>query len=158
RGGASSALQRIGLQDAILYFASDKGVATWEVADFHIDLDEGNSASALRGELTLRHEDAAWHASFRAVNRPQGRLYSLTASIQDIVPRAIWRSFPSIEPLKLIDLPLSGTAHFDVSHDGELLGGEAEVKFGGGRFYAPFDERHPAVIDDGVLKISYDKA
>jgi AsmA-like C-terminal region/Protein of unknown function len=158
RGGASSALQRIGVQDAVVYFASEKGVSAWHVADFHIDLDEDRRESALRGELTLQNEDMAWHASFRAVNVPQSKRYSVTASIQDIVPRSIWRSFPALEPLKLAGMPVSGEARFDISHEGELLGGEGEIKLGSGEFYAPFDEKHPAVIDSGSLRFAYDKA
>src|SRR5271165_378503 len=60
RGGASSALKRVGVQDAVVYFASDKGVVTWRVADFHIDLDEERSESALKGELTLQQNDMSW--------------------------------------------------------------------------------------------------
>jgi hypothetical protein len=59
--------------------------------------------------------------------------------------------------LKLVDLPVSGEGHFEISHDGEMLGGDAEIKFGRGQFFAPFDEKHPAVIDGGVLKLAYDK-
>jgi hypothetical protein len=158
RGSASSALQRIGFQDAVVYFASDTGVSTWRVADFHIDLDEGGSTSALRGQLTIQRDDATWQASFRAINKPQDKLYSLTASIQDIVPRTIWRSFPSMEQLKIVGLPVSGEARFDVSHDGELLGGEANIKFGSGQLFAPFDEKHPAAIDEGTLRVVYDKS
>jgi hypothetical protein len=157
RGGASSALHTIGVEDAVVYFASEKGVSAWHVADFHIDLDEDRGESALRGELTLKNEDMAWHASFRAVNVPQSKRYSVTASIQDIVPRSIWRSFPALEPLKLVALPVSGQARFDISHEGQLLGADGEVKLGGGEFFAPFDEKHPASIDSGVLKFSYDK-
>src|SRR5262249_7541397 len=120
-------------------------------------LDEDRRESALRGELALQNEDGEWHASFRAVNVPQRKRYSVTASIQDIVPRSIWRSFPVLDPLKLIGLPVSGEARFDISHEGELLGGEGEIKLGGGEFFAPFDEKHPAVINSGVLRFSYDK-
>jgi hypothetical protein len=157
RGGASSALQQIGVKDAEVYFASEKGVATWRIADFHINLEEGGSESALRGELMLTHEDTAWRASFRAVNRPGSGSYSLTASIQDIVPHAIWKSVPAYDALKLVNLPVSGEARFDIGHDGTLLGGEGEIKFGAGKFFAPFDQKHPAVIDGGLLKVSYDK-
>ena len=157
RGRASSALERIGIQDAVLYFASEKDVSTWRVADFHVDLDEDGSESALRGELTLQHQDMGWHATFRAVNRPQSKLYSIKASIHDIVPRAIWHSFPSLDVLKLADLPVSGSAQLDISHEGELLGGTGEIKLGSGQFFAPFNEKHPAIIDSGILKVSYDK-
>ncbi len=157
RGGASSALERIGVQDAVVYFASEKGVSTWRVADFHIDLDEEGSESALRGELKLQHEEMAWQASFRAVNQPQSKRYKVTASVEDIVPRSIWRSFPTLDPLKLVDLPVSGQARFDIGHDGQLLGGDGEIKLGSGQFFAPFDEKHPATIDGGILKVAYDK-
>ncbi len=157
RDGASSALQRIGLKDAVVYFASASGVATWRVEDFYIDLDEKSGLSTLNGQLVLQRDGATWRAAFKAINRPKDKRYSLTLSIDDIVPRDIWRSVQSIEPLKLFDLPVSGEAHFDISHEGELLGGEAEIKLGKGRFSVPFD-KHPARIDGGTVKASYDKA
>ena len=135
RGGASSALERIGVKNAQIYFASEKGVSTWRIDDFHIDLEEGGSESALRGELTLGEEGSAWRASFRAVNQPASGLYSLTASISDIVPRTIWQSFPIFDALKLADLPVSGEARFDISHEGMLVGGEGEIKLGSGKFF-----------------------
>jgi hypothetical protein len=157
RGGASSALDRVGVQDAIVYFASDKGVATWRVADFHIDLDEERHESALNGELTLQHEDMSWRASFSAINQLASKKYTVTAAIADIVPRAIWKSFPALDPLKMAGLPVSGELRFDMSHEGQLLGGDGEIKFGSGDFFAPFDEKHPASIDKGVLRVAYDK-
>ncbi len=158
RGGASSSLSRLGIQNAVIYFASEKGVSTWRVADFHVDLDESSEESGLVGAITLQHEDAAWSASFRAVNQPQDKRYLLTASMNDIVPRTIWRSFPALDPLKVAGFPVSGVARFDIGYDGELLGGEGEIKLGSGQFFAPFDEKHPASIDGGILKVSYDKA
>jgi hypothetical protein len=59
--------------------------------------------------------------------------------------------------LKLVGLPVSGEVRFDISHEGELLGGDGEIKLGSGEFFAPFDEKHPAVIDSGVLRFTYDK-
>ncbi len=156
RGGASSALHQIGVKDALIYFAGEKGVSTWRIADFHIDLEEEGSESALRGELTLKHDETEWHASFRAVNRPRSSRYSLTASLQDIVPRTIWESIPALDAMKLVDLPISGQARFDIGHDGALLGGDGEIKFGGGRLFAPTDP-HAAEIDGGLLKVSYDQ-
>ena len=157
RGGASSALERIGVKNAQIFFASEKGVSTWRIDDFHIDLEEGGSESALRGELTLGEEGSAWRASFRAVNQPASGLYSLTASISDIVPRTIWQSFPIFDALKLADIPVSGEARFDITHEGILVGGEGEIKLGSGKFFSAHDPR-PAEIDGGLLKVSYDKA
>ncbi len=98
RGGASSALERIGFKDAVVYFAGANGVSTWRVDDFHIDLDERSGASALAGQLTVQREDAIWRASFRAINHANEKRYSLTASVQDIVPRAIWANCKQWSP------------------------------------------------------------
>ncbi|HXW21764.1 MAG TPA: hypothetical protein VEK14_02550, partial [Rhodomicrobium sp.] len=157
RGGAA-ALERFGLKDATIYFASDKGVSTWKVADFHIDVEDQSGARALRGEVTLQRDDGLWRASFSAINHARDKVYALTASVHDIVPRAIWRSLAAIEPLKLTDMPLSGEAHFDVSHDGKLLDATAEIKLGRGSLFAPFNDKHPVTIDGGVLKALYNRA
>jgi len=158
RRGSASALQRIGLKDAIIYFASDKGVSTWNVVDLHIDLDDKGGARSLRGEVTLRRDETTWQASFSAINRTREKLYAVTASVHDIVPRALWRNFASVDPMKLVDLPVGGEARFDISHGGKLLSAEAEIKLGSGRIFAPFNEKHPAVIDGGILNVAYDGA
>ncbi len=157
RGGAS-ALQRIGLKDATFYFASDKDVSTWQVADLHLDLDDRNGARTLRGQIALSRGDSTWRASFSAVDHAEKKLYAVTASVHDIVPRAIWSSFASLEPLKLADLPISGEARFDISHAGKLLRAEGEIDLGGGRVFAPSNEKRPVTIDGGVLKAAYDRA
>ena len=156
--GSAYALQRIGLKDATIYFASDKGVSTWKVADLHIALDDRRGSSALRGEVTLQRDDSKWRASFSAINRTREKFYAVTASVHDVVPRELWRSVTSFDPMKLVDLPVGGEARFDISHGGKLLGAEAEIELGGGRIFAPFDEKHPAVIDGGILKVAYDGA
>ena len=69
---------------------------------------------------------------------------------------ALWRSFASVDPMKLVDLPVGGEARFDISHGGKLLSAEAEIELGSGRIFAPFDEKHPAAIDGGILKVAYD--
>ena len=157
RGGAS-ALQRIGLKDATIYFASDKGVSTWNVSDLHIALDDGGGSRALRGEVSLRRDDRTWRASFSAIDRTREKLYAVTATLHDVVPRALWRSVASLDPMRLVDLPVGGEARFDISHGGKLLRAEAGVELGGGRIFAPFDEKHPAEIDGGTLKLAYDGA
>ncbi len=156
--GSAAALQRIGLKDAIIYFASDKGVSTWKVADLHVALDERRGSSALRGEIALRRDDGTWRASFSAINHTREKLYAVTASMHDVVPRTLWRSVASFDPIKLVDLPVSGEARFDIGHSGKLLNAEAEIELGGGRIFAPSDEKHPAEIDGGTLKVAYDGA
>ena len=155
RGGAS-ALQRVGLKDATVYFASDKGVSTWKVADLHVELDDKRGSRALRGEIALQRNEGTWRASFSAINRAREKLYAVTASAQDVVPRALWSSFASFDPMKLVDSPVGGEARFDISHGGKLLNAEAEIELGAGRVFAPFDEKHPAAIDGGLLKVAYD--
>jgi hypothetical protein len=158
RGAASQALKSIGLQDAVVYFANENNVSTWRVADFQLNLDERGGKSIVGGRLTLERNSAVWHASFTAENRPTDKLYRVTASVQDVVPKTIWDSWPSIDALKLVELPVSGEAHFDIGYDGRLTGGDAEIRLGAGRFFAPFDQKHPAVVDGGTLRVSYDKA
>ena len=58
--------------------------------------------------------------------------------------------------MKLINSPVGGEAQEDISHGGKLLNAEAEIEFGAGRVFAPFDEKHPAAIDGGLLKVAYD--
>lgn len=156
--GSTAALQRLGLKDATIYFASGKGVSTWKVADLHIDLRDKTGVRTLQGEVTLKHDAGLWRASFTAIKRAREKVYAVTASMHDIVPREIWRSLAAIEPLKYADAPLSGEAQFNVAYDGKLLGGEARIELGEGGIFSPFDEKRRVAIDGGVLKASYNWA
>ena len=155
--GVATVLQRVGMKDATVYFASDKGVSTWKVADLHANLEDGDGASrTVSGEVTLENGDDAWRASFSATNDARKKIYAVTASIRDIVPRTVWRTIATLEPLKLADMPVSGQARFNVSHDGHLLGAEAEIELGKGRLLA--NDKRPVEIDGGLIKASYDRA
>jgi hypothetical protein len=73
-----------------------------------------------------------------------------------VVPRRIWDQFNEASLLKSFGMPVSANMRFDLSHSGELRDGEGEVKLGAGGLYAPWDDKHPAAIDGGLLRLRYD--
>ena len=157
RPGASSALQRVGLKEATIYFVQDSGVVTWRVPDLHIDLEERGGLSTLKGELELEQSGVPCHISFQAVNRPGNRVYSLAAKIEDVVPRSLGQSLPSVPALKLINVPVTAGARLDLDYDGAVVRGDADINLGNGEFFLPGDEKHPANINDGTFHLQYDR-
>jgi hypothetical protein len=157
RGRSSQALKRIGVRDAKVFLSRGSGVSTVTIPSFHFDLEEGAGSSALLGEINLIQDQKPWRILFKVTNRPQQRRYAITASVHDIVPRELWKSYPLVDELKLMDLPVSASVNLEYSHSGILQGGDGEVKLGQGRFFAPWDMKHPAEIDSGIIRASYDK-
>lgn len=157
RDGASSHLTHFGIQKATIYYVKDANVTQWRVSDFHISLDESDRRSALRGELALDQGQAPWRLSFKVVSKPRRNTYTMTASVNDVVPREVWKNFGEIPALKSFDMPVSASVNFDLDRNGEIDSGGGEIKLGKGLFYAPWDEKHPAAIDGGSLRLRYSK-
>ncbi len=158
RGGSSSALKRIGVRNAAIYFVSASAISEWKVPTFHIDIQQQGGNTALSGELDLVQDASPSRLSFKASNRTQQKSYLLEMSAEDVSPEAVARSFPTVEALRLVKLPMSATARVEISHGGNVLSGNGEIKLGKGIFYAPWDKKHPAAIDSGMLRVRFDKS
>lgn len=157
RDGASSYLTHFGIQKAEIYYVKDGEVTEWRVSDFHLELDENNKRSSIKGELTLDYGSTPWSMSFRIINRTQARAYTISANVRDVVPREIWRRFSEIAALKSLDMPVSASIRIDLEKSGEIDVAEGELQLGKGLLYAPWDEKHPGLIDQGRLRVRYDR-
>src|SRR5690606_17666578 len=153
RDGASSWLNHFGVQKAEIYYVKDGSVSEWRVSDFNVSLDESSRRSALRGEIVAEQGSAPWRMAFKVISRPQHGTYTVNASFSDVVPRQVWNSFREFGVLKSFDMPVSARMRLDLDREGDVREAEAQVDLAQGRLYAPWDEKHPGMIDGARFRV-----
>jgi hypothetical protein len=83
---------------------------------------------------------------------------AITAAVNNIVPRSMATRLPSLEALKVWAMPLDLEGRFDIDADGALTSGSANAVLSAGQIFAPWDEKHPASIDEARFNLEYSRS
>lgn len=152
---ASSYLTRFGVRDAIVIFDQNGKRSFWQVPDFSFDLEHKQKRSILLGHANIKSADGPWQVKFRTEQSEKEQRLTFTTLIQDLIPTSIAANLPGLPGLGALNLPFDAETSIHVSSEGELLGAEARLNLKAGHIIAPWDLKHPMLIDEGDLHIRY---
>lgn len=157
RSGESAFLTSFGIRDATVYFDKGQQITEWSVPEAEIDLTHSRKNSLVTGNVSVKSPAEAFDFQFRIEqNRRKDRLV-VGVLIEDIVPHAFSAEFPSLNLPKMWNMPVTMAADFELGGNGDILGASIQTTLKGGEFYAPWDSRHPALIDSGKLHLTYSR-
>ena len=152
---ASSFLTRFGVRDAVVIFDQGEEQSQWQVPDFEIDLRHGQKRSVLEGKANISSSKGPWQFSFRTEQSQKQQRLAFRAQVEDLVPKGIASNIPGLDSLRALDIPVSADTNVDLSTQGVILGAEARIRLAAGHIIAPWDLKHPMLIDEGDLHVRY---
>jgi hypothetical protein len=161
RSGSASYLTSFGMADADVIVgepgAVNSGAITWRVRAASLELGHGTAQSRIQGAASFDSDTGPWQINFSAEQTPS-RGMAITAAVNNIVPRSMATRLPSLEALKIWAMPLDLEGRFDIDADGALTSGSANAVLSAGQIFAPWDEKHPASIDEARLNFEYSRS
>lgn len=157
RRGESAFLTSIGIRDATVYFDRSNEITTWRVPELNVYLEHASKNSAVSGDVAVNTPEGQWQMDFRIHQNQRSRRLNLSMSVNDVIPNAIAKNFPSLYLPKIMNLPVSVAANFELTGPGDIMAADLKVKFNAGELYAPWNKDHPARIDYGLLHVTYSR-
>ncbi|MEJ2228843.1 MAG: DUF3971 domain-containing protein, partial [Alphaproteobacteria bacterium] len=157
RRGESAFLNTIGIRDATVYFYQNNEVITWRIPELNINLEHAGKNSAVSGEVAFDTPEGQWQMDFRVHQNQRSRRLNLKLSVEDVIPNAIANEFPSLYLPKIMNLPVSVAANFELTGPGDIMAADLKVSLKEGELYAPWARHHPAHIDSGHLHVTYSR-
>ena len=155
-GSASTTLREIGLRNATLLLDAEGRRTYWKLPRLLVGVGQEDGSNIISGSARVSSAGRIWAASFRTVDRAAGGRLSLTASVQDVVPKEIAAALPGIQALSKMDTPVSAEIKAEFSRQGELVDGELEVDVSGTRIPLKEQDGPSLPIDSGMFKFAYD--
>ncbi|WP_170936952.1 MULTISPECIES: AsmA-like C-terminal region-containing protein [Rhodomicrobium] len=157
RRGESAYLTSFAIRDASVYFDRGDQITRWAVPSVEIDVVHSDETSSVVGNVSVQSPADAFSFQFRAgQNRGTGQI-SLSVGIADIVPRAFSDEFPAFQLPKMWDMPVTLAADLQLAGNGDIQSGTVRASLKKGNFYAPWEQRFPAQIDNGTLQLTYSR-
>ncbi len=157
RRGESAYLTTFGIRDAVVHFDRGNQVTSWEVPAAEIDLEHAGRNSAVLGKVSLKTATGQSQMQFRASINRRSQQLALALSFDDVVPRDLARDLPALSLAKSLNLPVSLAADLELAGNGDILSGDIKVSLKNGELYAPWDDKHPAAIDQGAFRVAYSR-
>jgi hypothetical protein len=157
RRGESAFLTTVGIRDATVYFDRSNEITTWRVPELNVYLEHARKNSAVSGEIAVDTPEGQWQMDFRIHQNQRSRRLNLSMSVNDVIPNTIANNFPSLYLPKIMNLPVSVAANFELTGPGDIMAADLRVKLNAGELYAPWNKEHPARIDYGLLHVTYSR-
>jgi hypothetical protein len=157
RQGQSAYLTSFGIRDAYVYFDRGEQTSRWTIPEAKIDLEHRGKDSDIEGTVSIQAPSESFQVSFRVKeDRSSGQL-TLNLGVADLIPRAFSAEFPAIRFPGMWNMPVTVDAEMKLGGNGDILGATVKASMKEGEFYAPWDQRHPALIDKGSLNLTYSR-
>ncbi len=157
RRGESAYLTTFGIRDAVVHFDRGDQVTSWEVPAVQIDLEHAGKNSAVLGTVALKTSTGLSQVRFRASINRRSQQLALALSCDDVVPRELAQELPALSLAKSLNLPVSLAADLELAGNGDILSADINISLEDGDLYAPWDDRHAAVIDQGAFHVAYSR-
>ncbi len=157
-GSATSYLTKFGIRQAEVYFDHGDRLSRITIPNGAIRLSHQRKRSVIDGQIEVVGEGKPWRVDFRAVQRVKTSAINITASLSDVVPRSFSAEFESAAALAALDMPVTLSAHAEMASNGDIVSANLSAELGRGFLHAPWDKKHPAQIDGGLIRAKYLKS
>lgn len=158
RRGETAYLTNFAISDAVVFFDRGDSINRWDVPRLAIDFAHESRTRELLGDVTIRSGAESWQMKFSAGENPGNGAVDLSVSINDFHPHLLAPEFPNVKLLKIWDMPVSVAAMVSLSAEGDIQSADLRASLQSGLLYAPWDDKHPAAIDQGNFRLTYSRA
>lgn len=156
--GSASYIKGIGLRNATLLIDSGGSRASMRIREADIGMDRRRNGSVLGISLSVDTQHAPWQLTLVANRDDTTGITNVDAKFADLIPRIAASSFPMLEPLSVLDLPMHGSASLSLSRQGELTNAVADIELASGYVAPGWRGNGRLRIDGGRIAAKYDPA
>lgn len=154
---AASYLTQIGVRDGVVTLDNQGTRNSWRVTDGVIEIDRAGGQSVVTGAATIASDRGPWSVTLHSELAGAGQGQTLSAAIQNLVPRTLGLVVPQLSLLETINAPVNADARIEVAPGGQVRGGTLAIAIGRGQFELP-EVDVPFVFDGGHIDLAYDEA
>lgn len=96
-----------------------------------------------------------WHAEFSATYHHEQKTFSVSATVDNVVPADVADKIFVLSQFAKLRIPLAGHIEFEASDKGKVSSASAEFTAGKGRISLPDFVAQPIDIDEGTFNVKY---
>ncbi len=154
-GGAS--LQDIRVSGASIQLFDEANQANWFAPQADLTFKKMPYGFVVFAKATVASGGTPWRTEVSATYRSQSRSFAVSARIEDLVPANVSDEIYALAQFAKVDVPLSGHAEFELTDTGIVTKASAEFAAAAGVVGLPDYLAQPIVVDEGALRIDYDR-
>jgi hypothetical protein len=154
-GGVS--LDDIRISDASIQLFDEANQANWLAPQADLTFKKMPYGFVVFAKASVASGGTPWRTEVSATYRSQSRSFAVSARIEDLVPANVSDEIYALAQFAKVDVPLSGHAEFELTDAGVLTKASAEFAASAGVVGLPGFLAQPIVIDEGALRVDYDR-
>ncbi len=153
-----SSIDDIRVSEASIQLFDEANDAIWNIPEARLAFRRMPYGFAVVTNANVANGDEAgtWHAEISASYRREGKSFSISVRLNDLVPANISDEIFALSQLARVNVPLSGQAEIEMTREGVITKASAEFTASAGEVGFPNYLARPIIIDEGSLRADYD--
>lgn len=153
---ALSDLQAVRISKASISLFDEANDTVWFAPKANLVFKQTPYGFALFIDASVASGAKPWRTELVVSYRREARRFTVSARVFDLIPADIGDDIFALSQLTQVKIPLSGHAEFELTENGIVTRGSAELSSKSGRIDFPDYVSEPLLIDEGLLRFDYE--
>ncbi|MEQ1520185.1 MAG: DUF3971 domain-containing protein [Aestuariivirga sp.] len=157
-GESGTSLEDIRISGASIQLFDEANQANWFAPQADLSFRKMPYGFVIFAKASVASGGTPWRTELSATYRTGARSFAVSARIEDLVPANVSDEIFALAQFAKVDVPLSGHAEIEISDAGVVTSASAEFAAAAGVVGLPGYIAQPIVIDEGALRVDYDRS
>lgn len=154
-GSSLSSLEDIRITSASINVHDDANSANWFAPNADLTFRKMPYGFVILAKADVNTAKDPWHTEFSATYRHEQKNFSISATVDNVVPADVADKIFALSQFAQVRIPLAGHIELEATDGGSVTAASAEFTAGKGRLSLPDFVAQPIDIDTGTLNVKY---
>jgi len=155
--GPTARLREIIISNAALTLYDEPNATTWASPNANVTITRAKDGLTANVAARIKVGEETFGFTVEAAYQKSNQNILVKASVEDVNPDTLARHIPDLAMLKILRLPVSGTASLEVALDGKMLNAGLDIKLGAGKLIFSEKQADEIGVSAGRITLKYDQ-
>ncbi len=155
--GPGARLREVKIINASLTLYDEPNDTTWVSPKANVTLTRAKDGLTALVDASVKVGEETFSLNVQSAYLKSTQRISLNMSVKDVNPETIATYVPDLEILKILRLPISGSATAEIALDGQMLNASMDIKLGEGKLVFSEKQEDDIGVSAGRITARYDQ-
>ncbi len=155
--GPTARLREIKVIGAELTLYDEPNATTWISPNANVTMTRAKDGLTADVDAEIKVGQEAFSLNVQADYIKSTQRVKINVSVDDVKPETLARHVPYLEMLKIVRLPVSGSATAEIALDGKMLNAELDINLGAGKLVFTENQEDDIGVSTGNIALRYDQ-
>ena len=155
--GPTGRLREVKIINAALTLFDEPNATKWVSPQANVTLSRAADGLTASMDARIKVGEESFSLTLQSAYQKSTKRITVNMSVKDVNPEVLAKHVPDLEALKVVHLPVSGSASAEIALDGKVLNAELDIDLGAGKLVFSKKQEDVIGVKAGHIKLKYNQ-